>query len=234
MKRGLVNYVALFVALSGTAYAAVIAPKNSVVTRSIKNGAVTAAKLHKGALTTPKFAASAVVPAALKAEDAELLGGSAADAFQVRLTSGPGSCGDDTAIVSVYPNGVFGCRSPVASIVNQGFAQETVGVGDFFSTRLELEVTCHLSGQTKVTFHNQGGQATLNWLYSDGATVSASGVAIPQFERYAIDFAGKRLEGQFIWANANGVTTVKLHALDPVTSGCQVWGTAAFAAGSQP
>lgn len=43
------------------------------------------------------------------------------------------------------------------------------------------------------------------------------------------DFGGKRLEGQFIWANSTGVTTVKLHVLDLVTTGCEVWGTAVFA-----
>jgi hypothetical protein len=226
MTRGFVNYVALFVALSGTAYAAVIAPKNSVVTKSIKNGAVSAPKLHKGAVTTPKFAAAAVVPAALTADDAELLGGSAADAFQLRVTAE--GCANERAIDSFLSNGVFGCRSPVASMVNQNFGQETIVVGDFLSTRLELEVTCHLSGQTKLTFHNQGDLTTLNWLYSDGTSVSASGVAVPQLERYAFDFAGKRLEGQFIWANPNGVTTLKLHVLDLGTAGCEVWGTAAF------
>ena len=54
--------IALFVALSGAAYAATLAP-NSVKTKSIANNAVTAKKLHKGAVTTPKIAKEAVIAA---------------------------------------------------------------------------------------------------------------------------------------------------------------------------
>lgn len=52
--------IALFVALSGAAYAATLAPK-SVKTKNLANGAVTAKKLHKGAVTTPKIAKEAVI-----------------------------------------------------------------------------------------------------------------------------------------------------------------------------
>lgn len=54
--------IALFVALSGAAYAATLAP-NSVKTKNIANSAVTAKKLHKGAVTTPKIAKEAVIGA---------------------------------------------------------------------------------------------------------------------------------------------------------------------------
>lgn len=54
--------IALFVALSGAAYAATLAP-NSVKTKNLANGAVTAKKLHKGAVTTPKIAKEAVIGA---------------------------------------------------------------------------------------------------------------------------------------------------------------------------
>jgi len=46
--------LALFVALSGAAYAAGVG-KKSVKTRHLGNGAVTALKLHNGAVTTPKL-----------------------------------------------------------------------------------------------------------------------------------------------------------------------------------
>jgi len=59
-RSNLIGYVALFLALNGTAYAVVIAPKNSVVTKSIKNGAVTAAKLHKRAVTADAIKNQAV------------------------------------------------------------------------------------------------------------------------------------------------------------------------------
>lgn len=54
LEGNLVGYVALFVALGGTTYAAATAPKNSVVTKSIKKGAVTNAKLAKNAVTGTK------------------------------------------------------------------------------------------------------------------------------------------------------------------------------------
>ena len=54
VEGNVVGYLALFVALGGTTYAATTAPKNSVVTKSIKKGAVTNAKLAKSAVTSAK------------------------------------------------------------------------------------------------------------------------------------------------------------------------------------
>ena len=49
IKRHAVGYLALLVALSGVAYAAEIAPKDSVVSKSIKNGQVKVKDLRSGA-----------------------------------------------------------------------------------------------------------------------------------------------------------------------------------------
>ena len=54
--------VALFVALGGVSYAALKAPKNSVRTKSIKNGAVTSKKIKNGAVTAGKLAPGAITP----------------------------------------------------------------------------------------------------------------------------------------------------------------------------
>ena len=48
LRGNVVAYLALFVALGGTSYAAISIPRNSVGTRQLRNGAVTAAKLAKG------------------------------------------------------------------------------------------------------------------------------------------------------------------------------------------
>lgn len=48
-----VSVLALFVALGGTAWAATALPPNSVGTKQLKNQAVTTAKIHRGAITTP-------------------------------------------------------------------------------------------------------------------------------------------------------------------------------------
>jgi hypothetical protein len=46
IKNNVVAYIALFVALTGTSYAAISFPAGSVGTRELKNGAVTAVKLN--------------------------------------------------------------------------------------------------------------------------------------------------------------------------------------------
>lgn len=51
------GYLALFVALGGTSYAAVRLPARSVGTRQLQPGAVTNAKIAKGRLTIDRFAA---------------------------------------------------------------------------------------------------------------------------------------------------------------------------------
>ncbi len=63
----LVALLALFVALGGSAYAvkAATAPANSVVTKSIKKGAVTSLKLAPGAVGTAQLGAKAVGSAQL-------------------------------------------------------------------------------------------------------------------------------------------------------------------------
>jgi hypothetical protein len=55
-----VAYVALFVALAGSAYAGTQLPKNSVGPKQLKKNAVTTAKIKAGAVTEPKIANAAV------------------------------------------------------------------------------------------------------------------------------------------------------------------------------
>jgi hypothetical protein len=50
IRRNVVAYLALFVALGGTSYAAVNLPANSVGTRQLKNHSVTPAKLDRGSI----------------------------------------------------------------------------------------------------------------------------------------------------------------------------------------
>jgi hypothetical protein len=52
-----VSMAALFVALSGTGYAAIVLPANSVGTPQLKKGSVTAAKVKDGTLKATDFAA---------------------------------------------------------------------------------------------------------------------------------------------------------------------------------
>jgi hypothetical protein len=100
---------------------------------------------------------------------------------------------------------------------------------------LTFVTVCRDGGQPNSTvaigFHNSGTDtATLNFLFSDGSpTVTASGVALqPLLGEFQAIFNFKRIEGQFIFANSIGNTTVNVHAFDGNTF-CEIRGTAIFA-----
>ena len=65
LRQHHVGVLALFIALSGTAYAATL-PRNSVGTPQLKQNAVTTPKLKKNAVTTPKIKNGAVTGAKVK------------------------------------------------------------------------------------------------------------------------------------------------------------------------
>lgn len=56
IRANVVGYVALFIALGGTSYAAIKLPANSVGTRQVKNSAITSAKVRNGTLRPQDFA----------------------------------------------------------------------------------------------------------------------------------------------------------------------------------
>ena len=65
IRRNAIAYVALFVALGGTSYAASELPANTVGTRQLKDGAVTNAKVRAHSLSNRVFARG-VLPSGLK------------------------------------------------------------------------------------------------------------------------------------------------------------------------
>ena len=112
---------------------------------------------------------------------------------------------------------------------------------------LQFATICHDGGAVKIAFQNLGSDdATLNWWYgmhpykaqptgSNPGLLNASGVGVNAYglvvrAGYEQDFwfIGVQIEGQFIFANNEGNTTVSLHAFDGTTF-CEVRGTAVFA-----
>jgi hypothetical protein len=120
-------------------------------------------------------------------------------------------------------------QGTVTAIRNVPTAGGTVALANDLGHGLQLSNACH-TGHTLVEFENLGtGNATLNYLYSDGTTVHASGVVLrpdPQ-PGFQVQFQNKRIEGQFIIANDAGNTTVNLHAFDGGTF-CEIQGTVQF------
>ena len=76
-----VALLALFVALGGSAFAALSLPKHSVGTKQLKTGAVTGAKLHDNAVTSSKVKNHSLLAKDFKA--GQLPGASASDSGAV-------------------------------------------------------------------------------------------------------------------------------------------------------
>jgi hypothetical protein len=239
--------VALFVALTGTAYAAGLRP-NVVGAKQLRANAVTQPKLALNAVDGSKVADNSITGADVRegslavvasAEHADTVAqaGSAASAstvpsvpkatdathaldapFLARLSSATyqrrvtGTCAKGmTALGSTSVScgagfGGFGTVLSSGAIIIQG------SPGDL----LNIVVTCHNSGKVSVGIKNiTPVDGTLNWFYSDGTAVNASGTVIPASGTIQeFDFAGKRIEGQFIGAANGKVNTLKIHALD--------------------
>ena len=85
---------------------------------------------------------------------------------------------------------------------------------------------------------DNGGSHTgleTEFVYSNGTTVTANGIYQYPYNPiqytpsdYPASFLHARIEGQFIYANPTGNTTVNLHAYDG-GSFCEIRGTAVFA-----
>jgi hypothetical protein len=101
------------------------------------------------------------------------------------------------------------------------------------SNNLSIYTSCFtpsFGGDKLVQFLNRSqANATLNWFFSNGTTVAANGVVLGPpdsgSEARSFSFAGGRIEGQFIFATSNEMTTVNLHTFD-AGNRCEVHGTA--------
>lgn len=128
VRQQFIGYLALFVALSGSAYAAAtIGPsdikRDAVRGRHIKAGAVTRPKLANGAVNGAKVADKSLTGTDIalgklgtvpSAKNAALLGGLGASAFQRRVLGG---CGTGEAIKAIGENGTVSCQGASAAML---------------------------------------------------------------------------------------------------------------------
>jgi hypothetical protein len=104
LRSNAVAYVALFVALSGTAFAAASLPRNSVGTSQLKNRAVTGQKVALHTLTGANIKSSTLgtVPNALRLHGVTLA------ALQRAIT---GKCSGDDALQTILRSGKVTCHA---------------------------------------------------------------------------------------------------------------------------
>jgi hypothetical protein len=151
------------------------------------------------------------------------------------LLAFPGSMKAQPAFQSpVIPNPVYPPTPPATiTVITATPATNNIVLTDV-GHGLTVVTVCRDGGQPNsavlIAFHNSGSDtATINFLFSDGTTVSASGQVLQAlYGEFQVNFNSKRIEGQFIFANSVGNTTVNLHAFDGGTF-CETRGTAVFA-----
>jgi hypothetical protein len=101
----------------------------------------------------------------------------------------------------------------------------------WLSSGPKLFAVCHQSGIVQFGFQNPENSptATLNWLYGNGTSVFAGGVALAASSAKSFDFENGRIEGEFIYADADSKFRFNLHMVD-LSTRCEVLGTAMRAA----
>jgi hypothetical protein len=151
LRRNTIALLALFVALSGTAFAAatVVLPANSVGAKQLKKNAVTPAKIRKSAVTNPKLAKNAVTGA--KVKDNSLTG---ADVLESSLGKVPSATSADTATTV----GGSTVKSFVASVASGGAAATVLNLNGLIIT-----LTCAAGNVDFVANNNSGENAQLRF-----------------------------------------------------------------------
>jgi hypothetical protein len=158
IRSNIVGFVALFVALGGVAWGASTAPKNSVVSKSIKNGQVKSADLAKKAVKAANLAPNAVSGAAVA--DGSLTGADVQDG--------------SVATADLAANAVTGAKLDVNDVIpalgiRRAFGSATPGNSTtFFSinTNWQLKGYCvddgSGTGHAYIALSHQGPEALLD------------------------------------------------------------------------
>jgi hypothetical protein len=257
IRSNVVGYVALFIALSGTAYAAGTVGSadiidESILSQDIKNGevktldiapnAIGTGRLADGAVQNQDLAADSVTTDKVKDETLKALDIAPESLGSGRIKDGTLTGADilNGSLTSVETDPLISTSGPDSIPANK-FSVRPIELTTPADTLrnltpwngmdgLWLQVQCHVFGSTSLTLIGSDTTgSTLNWFYSDGSAVFANGVALEAGDFGQFGFDSKRIEGQFIYADPNGKITVNVHAVD-LTGSCEVHGTAVRAA----
>jgi hypothetical protein len=144
LRANTIAYLALFVALGGTSYAAVSIPAGSVGTKQLRNGAVTSKKLAKGSVTPAKLNSRSIAGAVVFWARIDNAGGLLASSRPATTSGWPSGTGAITFHGRLPANCIplvsVGANAPIA-----GYAG-VQSVSASATTRLQVEMR-NASGQ---------------------------------------------------------------------------------------
>ena len=232
IRRHVVGYVAVFLALSGSAHALTgtntvdsgdIVP-SGVTSPDVGPDAVTGAKVADGTLGSLDLADRGVRLADLRAnaiDSAKVADRSLApaefapDLLRSRVTD---NCGGQAWRFFRLTESFFNCASPVHEVAN---ALQTNLPG------WELHNGCTAGGIPILSIESTENFATANWFYSDGSALHTGGTALAQGAD--IVFSDTPISGQFVLSTPGDGSSVPANTITVTFGGttCPAKATAA-------
>jgi hypothetical protein len=157
LRHNTVGYLALFVALGGTSYAAISIPAGSVGTRALRNGAVTGKKLANGSIDPSKFD-KAIIAGSIRAWVAVgptgAVAASSEPVSEVQWSQG-GPAGYGGFLVFAHPfssNRHTGCLAMGANLGPGGGLTVEAGSAPGTATVDSVHVNTYFAGGSPFTF----------------------------------------------------------------------------------
>ena len=130
LKQNAIALAALFVALGGTSYAAIAIPKNSIGPRQLRKGAVTATKIHSGAITPGKLSSKSFGGRILYFAEIENNGAVAVSSpAGIKTSAWNPSAGGEVSFPRPIPRGCFPLAGAASSMPSAMGQAPSVGAG---------------------------------------------------------------------------------------------------------